>query len=75
MGLKKLMSKYTLEIPQLHKEIAELFSDLLGLLPLKLPLLPEILHKIPLIDEFKQLKNRLPKFPEAFRPELAFKIE
>ena len=60
LGLKKPMSEYTLkDIPQLPEEIAELFSDLLGLLPLELPPLCEVLHKIPLIDESKQLKHRL----------------
>ena len=33
------------------------------------------MHEIPLIDESKQLKNRLPKCPEAFCLELAQKIE
>ena len=76
MGLKKPVSEYTLEdIPQLCEEIAELFSDLLGALPLELPPLHEVLHKIPLIDESKQLKHRLPKCPEAVRPELARKIK
>ena len=76
LGLKKPMSKYTLEdIPQLLEEIAELFSVLLGPLPLELPPLCEVLHEIPLIDESKQLKHILPKWPEAFRPELAHKIE
>ena len=70
------MSEYMLkEIPQLHEEIAELFSDLLGPLPLESPPLCEVLHEIPLIDESKQLKHKLPKFPEAFWPELACKIE
>ena len=56
-GLKKPMSEYTLEdIPQLHEEIAELFSDLLGPLLLELPPLREVLHEIPLIDESKQHK-------------------
>ena len=76
LGLKKLMSEYTLkDIPCLHEEITELFSDLLG--PLSLELLPlhEVLHEIPLINESKQLKHRLPKCPKAFRPELARKIE
>ena len=63
------------DIPQLHKEIAELFSDLLGPLPLQLPPPHEILHEIPLIDESEQLKHKLPQCPEAFRPELACKIE
>ena len=62
LGLKKPMSEYTLEdIPQLREEIAELFSNLLGPLPLELPPLCEVLHEIPLIDESKQLKHRLPK--------------
>ena len=70
------MSEYTFEdIPQLHEEITELFSDLLGPLPLELPPLREVLHEIPLIDESKQFKHRLPKCPEAFRPDLAHKIE
>ena len=70
------MSEYTLEdIPQLCEEIAELFSNLLGPLPLELPPLFEVLHEIPLIDESKQHKHRLPKCPEAFQPKLAHKIE
>ena len=47
----------------------------MGPLPLELPTLREVLHKIPLIDESKQLKHRLPKCPEAFWPKLAHKIE
>ena len=47
----------------------------MGPLPLELPPLPEVLYEIPLIDESKQLKHRLPKCPEAFLPELARKIE
>ena len=75
LGLKKPMNEYMLEdIPQLHEEIAELFSDLLGPLPLELPPLCEVLHEIPLIDESKQLKHRLPKCPEAFWHELAHKL-
>ena len=46
------MSEYTLkDIPQIHEAIAEIFSDLLGPLPLELPLICEVLHKIPLDDE------------------------
>ena len=76
LRLKKPMSEYTLkDIPHLCEEITELFSDLLGPLPLELPPLCEVLHEIPLIDESMQLKHRLPKWPEAFRPELAQKIK
>ena len=49
------------------------YSDLLGPLPLKLPPFHEESHEIPLIDESKQLKHRLPKCPEAFHSELARK--
>ena len=63
------------DIPQLREEIAELFCDLLGPLPLELLPLCEVLHEIPLMDESKQLKHRLPKCPEAFWPELARKIK
>ena len=76
VGLKKNLNKYThSDIPQLHEEITESYSDLLGPLPLKLPPFHEVSHEIPLIDESKQLKHRLPKCPEVFRSELAQKIE
>ena len=76
VGLKKNFNKYThSDIPQLHEEIAKKYSDLLGPLPLKLPPFCEVSHEIPLIDESKQLKHRLPKCPEAFCSELARKIE
>ena len=76
VGLKKSLNKYTRsDIPQLHEEITEKYSDLLGPLPLKLPPICEVSHEIPLIDESKQLKHRLPKCPEAFCSELARKIE
>ena len=76
MGLKKHLNKYThSDIPQLCEEIAEKYSDLLGPLPLKLPPIHEVSHEIPLIEESKQLKHRLPKCPEAFRSELPQKIK
>ena len=72
VGLKKELSKYTCsDIPQLHEEIAEKYSDLLGPLPLKLPPIHEVSHEIPLIGKSEQLKHRLPKCPEAFHSELA----
>ena len=72
MGLKKNLNEYKHpDIPQLREEIAESYSNLLGPLPLKLPPFCEVSHKIPLIDESKQLKHRLPKCPEAFHSELA----
>ena len=72
VGLNKNLNEYThSDIPQLHEEIAEKYSDLLGPLPLKLPPFHEVSHEIPLIDKSKQLKHRLPKCPEAIRSELA----
>ena len=76
MGLKKNLNEYThSDIPQLHEEIADSYSNLLGPLPLKLHPFHEVSHKIPLINESKQLKHRLPKCPEVFCSELARKIE
>ena len=76
VGLKKSLNKYTCsDIPQLHEEITEKYSNLLGPLPLKLPPFCEVSHEIPLIDESNQLKHRLPKCPEVFCSELARKIE
>ena len=42
---------------------------------MKLPPFREVSHEIPLIDESKQLKHRLPKCPEVFCSELAQKIK
>ena len=76
VGLKKNLNKYTCsDIPQLYEEITEKYSDLLGPLPLKLPPFREVSHKLSLIDESMQLKQGLPKCPEAFCSELAWKIE
>ena len=60
---------------EFREEIAESYSNLLGPLPLKLPLFHEVSHEILLIDESKQLKHGLPKCPEVFHSELARKIE
>ena len=51
-------------------DILQKYSELLGPLPLKLLLIHEVSHEIPLIDKSKQLKHRLPKCPEAFHSEL-----
>ena len=76
VGLKKNLKEYThSDIPQLCKEITEKYSELLGPLPLKLPPFHEVSHEIPLIDESKQLKHRLPKCPEVFCSELTQKIK
>ena len=71
MGLMKDLNEYKhSDIPQLHEEITESYSDILGPLPLKLPPFHEVSHEIALIDKSKQLKHRLPKCPEAFHSKL-----
>ena len=76
MGLKKNLNEYRhSDIAQLREDIAESYSNLLGPLPLKLPPFHEVSHEIPLIDESKQPKLKLPKCPEAFHSELAQKIK
>ena len=76
MGLNKELSEYThSDIPQLHEEITEKFSELLGPFPLKLLQICEVSHEIPSINESKQLKHRLPKCPEAFHSELTQKFK
>ena len=58
MGLKKELSKYTpSDIPQLHEEITEKYSELLGPLPLKLLPIHEVSHEIPLIDNQSNLST------------------
>ena len=57
--------------------VRKLLRNTAILVPLPLKLLPihEVLHKIPLIDESKQLKHGLPKCPEAFCSELTWKLK
>ena len=58
VGFKKSLNEYMhSDLPQLHEEIAEKYSDLLGPLPLKLPPFHEVSHEIPLINKSKQLKH------------------
>jgi hypothetical protein len=53
----------------------ELCADLMGPIPLELPLLREINHEINLIDEGAVYNFHLPRCPEALRPELRAKIQ
>ena len=53
-GQHSFINEYTCsDIPQLHEEITEKYSELLGPLPLKLPPFHEVSHEVPLIDESK----------------------
>ncbi|KDQ60522.1 hypothetical protein JAAARDRAFT_85313, partial [Jaapia argillacea MUCL 33604] len=50
-------------------------ADLLGTIPLELPPLREINHKIPLVDENKRYSYHLPRCAEALKPQLRAKID
>ncbi|KDQ52152.1 hypothetical protein JAAARDRAFT_139284, partial [Jaapia argillacea MUCL 33604] len=60
---------------KLRKKWTEQCMDLLGTIPLELPLLREINHKIPLIDENKRYAYHLPRCVEALKPQLRVKID
>ena len=68
--------RYTREdIPVLRERWKEKIADLTGPIPLELPPLREVNHKIPLIDEKKLIRGRTPKCPEHLFPQLLEKIE
>ncbi|KIJ42798.1 hypothetical protein M422DRAFT_170697, partial [Sphaerobolus stellatus SS14] len=53
----------------------EKYADLFGGIPLELPPMREVNHRIKLIDPDKQFNYRLPKCPEALRAQLHAKID
>ena len=59
------------DIPQLHRSWDDNITDLVSGIPLKLPLIREINHKINLIDPEKRIHYHLPKCPEHFCEELS----
>ncbi|KDQ63999.1 hypothetical protein JAAARDRAFT_117059 [Jaapia argillacea MUCL 33604] len=63
-----------LSMEELRKKWMEQCADLLGTIPLELPPLREINHKIPLIDENKHYAYHLPQCAEALKPQLRAKI-
>ena len=63
------------DIPQLCRSWGDNITDLVSGIPLKLPPIQEVNHKINLIDPEKQIHYRLPKCPEHFHEELSQKIE
>jgi hypothetical protein len=50
------------------------FADILNRVPLELPPLREINHKIPLIDNDKQYHYHLPRCPDTMKPQLMDKL-
>ena len=63
------------DIPRLREHWFEEYSDLLGPIPLELPLFREVNHHIPLIDENLRYNYHLPHCPEALEQELRQKID
>jgi hypothetical protein len=62
------------DIPRLREEWKNACQDILGGAPNHLPLLREINHHIPLVDEKKRYNYHLPKCPDSMRKPLAEKI-
>ena len=63
------------DIPKLHRSWDDNITDLVSGIPLKLPPIWEVNHKINLIDPEKRIHYRLLKFPEHFRKDPSQKIE
>ncbi|KIJ29917.1 hypothetical protein M422DRAFT_94802, partial [Sphaerobolus stellatus SS14] len=59
----------------LRSQWKEKYSDLFSNIPLELPPMREVNHRIKLIDSDKQFNYRLPKCLEALRPQLHAKID
>ncbi|KIJ31037.1 hypothetical protein M422DRAFT_135436, partial [Sphaerobolus stellatus SS14] len=59
----------------LRSQWKEEYADLFGDIPLELPPMHEVNHRIKLIDPDKQVNYRLPKCPEALRPQLHAKVD
>ncbi|KIJ53903.1 hypothetical protein M422DRAFT_92930, partial [Sphaerobolus stellatus SS14] len=59
----------------LHSQWKEKYSDLFGDIPLELPPMREVNHRIKLIDPDKRFNYCLPKCPEALQPQLHAKID
>ncbi|KAL1938571.1 hypothetical protein VTO73DRAFT_11594 [Trametes versicolor] len=57
-------------IPSLREKWFTACADLIGDIPLELPPMREINHRIPIIDEDKRYNYHHPRCPDAARPEL-----
>ncbi|KIJ25119.1 hypothetical protein M422DRAFT_123296, partial [Sphaerobolus stellatus SS14] len=63
------------DFTHLHTQWKENYTDLFDEIPLELPPMHEVNHRIKLIDPNKQFNYHLPKCPEALRPQLHAKID
>src|SRR5215475_7778380 len=63
------------DIPQLRKQWIDTCRDIMQGVPPRLPPYRVIVHRIPLIDEAKRYKYRLPCCPDALKPQLMDKIK
>lgn len=62
-------------IPHLREQWFKRVEDLVGPIPLELPPMREINHRIPLIDEHKRYNYHHPRCPDAVRGELKEKMD
>ncbi|KIJ37812.1 hypothetical protein M422DRAFT_177458, partial [Sphaerobolus stellatus SS14] len=60
---------------RLHSQWKAKYADLFGNIPLELPPMHEVNHRIKLIDPDKRFNYCLPKCPEALPPQLHTKID
>ena len=63
------------KIEKIRTSLLQEYDDLLQPVPPVLPPIRDISHTIPLIDESKTYKYRLPKCPDALKGKLLKKIE
>ncbi|KIJ25441.1 hypothetical protein M422DRAFT_92839, partial [Sphaerobolus stellatus SS14] len=63
------------DFTHLHSQWKEKYADLFGDIPLELPPMHEVNHRIKLINPDKRFNYRLPKCPEALQPQLHAKID
>jgi hypothetical protein len=64
----------TLDIQTLWDRWFVEYADILNGVPLVLPPLREINHRIPLIDKNKQYNYHLPRCPDTMKPQLMEKL-
>jgi hypothetical protein len=63
------------DIPRLRERWLKEISDITGPIPLRLPPLREVNHRITLVDPSLPIKHRYSKCPDALRPLLMEKID
>jgi hypothetical protein len=66
--------KATVDLQKLREQWFTKYAHIMGGVPDELPPLREINHRIPIIDKDKRYTYRMPRCPEAMRPQLLEKL-